>query len=299
MSGAAKERHDHTKRLRSQKVARTFRGTASTLTLLAVLVGCADVKQVGGGLVNSVENAFGSYINESDVCVNQRRDMVEQASLFDQETLGGIALAIGAGVTVGLVSQSLEAGIATTAVALAGLYLAKYLKDGNNPTQVTSAIRSDVRAANTQIDKTAAAFRQIDKCRRNEAKAIRAALRKGTITREVAKTQMAAVKERRQQDIDKFEELAENISQSSAAYASAYNDIAADNGRRGFEISDSGSIKRTRGVARKKNKSVKLAGARKSEVRRLERDCLTNVKKRDEMFRVAKKAKAKQSSYDI
>lgn len=284
-------------------LGRFFKMTVSTLTIASLMAGCANVegtiKQTAGGIENAFDNAFGNYIDDTDVCVNQRREMVDAASFFDQETLGGIAVAVGAGVVTGLLTQSVETGLIVTATLIAGVYLNKYLEEGRDATGVTSAVRNDVQKANSQIDDTLVAFKALDKCRLDEAKAIRAELRGDRITRTVAQEKMAAVKARRQEDIEKFRDLADNISESTVAYASAYNEIAANNNRRGFEIGDTGTVKRSRKRAKPKKANDRLTGASGREVQRLERDCLTNAQKRDECFDIADKAETAQDGYEI
>lgn len=289
-------------------LSRGMRNAVGCLVILGVVAGCtqaerdqlgAKARELGGGIVNSIENAFGGYIDDRDVCVDERRTMVDSASTFDQDTLRVFVLATGGGMLTGMLTGDVATGVAAGAAILGAHYLGRYLQEGKSGTDVTRAVSSDVSTANDRIDQVLAAFKSIDDCRRRQAADIRNRLGIGAIGREQAQAEMADVRARRQQDIEQFRRLADNISTSTEAYVAAYNEIAADNGRRGFDIREDGRIVKSRSRAEGTLEGDQLAGASAAEMNRLERDCLTNVRKRDDCFELADNAEEEQDEFVI
>ncbi len=245
------------------------------------------VNSVGsGGLFNS-----GYLSDTSDVCLAQRQEMADKGSLFDPEVLKTALLGAGSGgLLAALSGENVLAGAAIGAgLGLAAGYLNKLQKDGLNGTQIASRARDDIRTENRKIDELIRAFDEVSDCRKNEGKVIQRAYNKGDLKKADAQTQMAEVRERFAEDRAKFKEIAEQISDKSENNAAIYNDIAADSGGNALEVKSYRAGKKSAKVRRKT--ATKQAGteegslkANNKEVKALQRECLTNVKKRDDCF---------------
>ena len=163
-------------------------------------------------------------------------------------------------------------------------------------------VRGDIASDNRRIDALLASFDRLSDCRKRQAAGVQGAYGAGTITRETAETQMAGVRSKFAEDRAKFREIADAISEKSRNNAALYNDIAADNGGNALVVQEYKPRATTARVT--KAPAKKEAGteggslkADKSEVNALQRDCLTNVKKRDDCYE--KVAEAEEVEDDL
>ncbi|MEM7544016.1 MAG: hypothetical protein AAF367_00625 [Pseudomonadota bacterium] len=277
----------------------TIRMSVCGATLLAV-AGCgtqvgqsasrdfnAAITQIGSGSLFS----DGYLDDKTDACYARRQALAEEGSFFDPEIVQSTLLGAGSGVVVALLTgENVLAGAAIGAgLGLAAGYLGKLQQEGLNGTQIASRASSDVRKDNEQIDDLIRSFDQLSDCRKGEGATIQAAFNNGNIDQATAKEQMAGVRARFAEDRAKFKEIAEQISDKSENNAAIYNDIAADSGGKALEVQaynrGQQSARVTRAPAQKTagTKEGSLT-ADKSEVDALQRECLTNVKKRDDCF---------------
>ena len=277
----------------------TYKMTVCGAVVFAI-AGCST--QVGqnasrdfGSVVNSVGSGslFNSgYLSDaSDVCLAQRQEMADKGSLFDPEIMQTALLGAGSGALIAALSgRNVLVGAAVGAgFGLAAGYLNKLQEDGLNGTQIASRARSDIRTENKKIDELIRAFDKVSACRKDEGKAIQRAYNRGEIKKADAQSQMAEVRKRFAEDRSKFKEIAEQISDKSENNAAIYNDIAADSGGKALEVKSYRAGKKNATVSRKS--ATKQAGteegslkANNKEVKALQRECLTNVKKRDDCF---------------
>lgn len=251
----------------------------------------AAVTQIGSGSLFT-----GGYLDKSDACYDQRAAMAEEGSFFDPDIVQATLLGAAAGgVVAALTGENVLVGAAIGGgLGLAAGYLGKLQSEGLNGTQIATRARTDIAAENTRIDKLIGTFDELSACRKGEASAIQAAYDAKTIDQATAEVQMGEVRSRFREDRMKFKEIAEQISDKSENNAAIYNDIAADSGGGALEVKPYKPRQRSARVT--KRTPPKTAGtqegslqADKSEVKALQRECLTNVKKRDDCFdRVAK-----------
>jgi len=291
---------------------RMYRMSVCGVALFAV-AGCST--QVGQGMsrdfnaaiteLGSVSLIGGTYLaDKSDACFDERQQMAEKGSIFDEAIVQSTLLGGASGALVAaLPGENVLVGAAIGAgLGLAAGYLGKLQKEGLNGTQIASRARDDIRTENRRIDELIVAFDQVSACRKNEGRAIQSSFNSGATNRETAQAQMAEVRERFAEDRSKFKEIAEQISEKSENNAAIYNDIAADSGGNALEVQSYRAGKKSAKVTRKR--ATKQAGtqegslkAEKKEVNALQRECLTNVKKRDDCF--DKVAEAEEGEGDI
>ena len=110
-----------------------------------------------------------------------------------------------------------------------------------------------------------------------------------TIDKVAAQEQMANVRVLYNEDVAKFRQIADQISENTESYAAVYNEVAADNRGAGeLQVKDYKKGRRSARVRR--NKPRKQAGTAKGSLQasnrrnvdKLQDECLTNVRKRDE-----------------
>lgn len=239
------------------------------------------------------------YLDPKDACYAERQTMAEQSRFFDAQQEIGEAIAVGivAGVVTGLITRDVETGVAVGAIAagtkLAAAYIQSMRRQGLNSSQITHRVSGDIEAENERIDALVKAFDEVDKCRQREAKEIKNNYSDKKIDRAEAEKQMLEVRTRRNEDVAKFQQIAEQIDTNSRNYAAIYNDIAADNGGRGLVVEEPRKKVRRPRRAEKTAGTAQdsLAGVSKADVRKLERDCLRNVRKRDDTFKRVERAK--------
>lgn len=286
---------------RRPRLATALRNGVSALCITAIAA-CATVEQAQRELVTTWDNLFANFDDPAldPVCHTERGELVDSATLFDEETLLIIGVGVAAGIIVGISTESVGKGIAATALILAGAYIRELVKDGRSSREVTQTFASDISKANDSIDEVIVAFKGLDRCRSAEAARVKQDYRAGRITFAAAQAQMATVKFKRTEDVKKFRELADSISDTTEGYALAFNEIAADNNTKGFEVQENRKIVRTKRVPEKSaTEEGSLAGAGRKNVNALQRDCLTNIRKRDECFDIAEAAEAESDDFEI
>jgi hypothetical protein len=266
-------------------------------TALAV---CLSLGACAGGDMGFDSVTSGSFFGDaylkdtSDPCIAQRRAMADQGSFFDKELIvaaaTGAALGAATGGLIAAVSgQNVLAGAAIGGgLGLAGGYLAKLYGEGLDGDGIIGHAFNDVAAENRKIDALLVSFRSLKSCRLNEARAIQAAYNAKTIDKAQAQAQMAGVRMRYDQDVAKLDQIAMQISENTESYAAVYNEIAADNNAGALEVQDyregAPSAKVTRKTPPRKSSTPQgsLQASNKQNVEKLQDECLTNVRKRDE-----------------
>lgn len=273
---------------------KAFRSTVGTL-LVVTLTACAD------GSVGSLTS--GGYLNSGDACFAERSAMAQQGRFFDERDIGeAVGVGIVAGVVAGVLSQDVATGVAVGVVAagtkLAASYILNMQKRGLSASRIAARTSSDVVVENQRIDKLISSFDALDRCRRNEARAIQKEYSRKQIDRGTAETQMAGVRQRRDADVAKFQEIAKQIDANSRGYAAVYNEIAADNGARGLIVQEpKQKVRRPRRAVKTAGTAQNsLAGVSRTEISSLERDCLRNVRKRDSAFKRVERAKTESKT---
>lgn len=278
----------------------SLKSSASGLVLVSMLAGCAGGP--GGQMGTDFDNFLtqigsvglfsdGYLSDSSDACATQRSRMAETGSFFDNDVVRATLLgAATGGLTSILTGEDIATGILVGgAIGLAGGYLAKLAQDGLSGAEITNRARSDIQTDNRRIVELINAFDSLSDCRKAEAAAIQSAFNSGALTQAEANEQMAGVRDRFREDRLKFKEIADGISDKSDSNAAIYNEIAADNGGRALEVREyrpratSTVVRRTPPPKQTEVADGALA-ASQSDVEALQRECLTNVERRDDCF---------------
>ena len=279
--------------------------TSAALALVLTLSGC-NTTQVGnalndvgssiaGGFEALTSGAFfsdGYLANRSDACFQQRQAMAEHGSFFDKElvaaTLGGAA--VGGLVAAIRGDNVLEGALIGGAVGLAGGYLLKLQRDGQSADSIIGQAFGDVQAENRKIDNLLGSFRSLKTCRQDQGRTIQASYNAKTIDKVAAQEQMANVRTLYNEDVAKFRQIAEQIAENTDSYAAIYNEVAADNQASTLEVKEYRKGRRSTRVRRKTPKKQagtapgSLRASNRRNVDKLQDECLTNVRKRDEVI---------------
>lgn len=270
------------------------------LMLTSVLTSCATVEQAASDLDAAANRIFtGSYATQEvdPVCYMERTALVESGEFFDKAliaaTVGGAAIGALTALIAG--ENVVEGAIIGGVSGLALGYISKLQGEGG-AYHVLSTSLTDVREENAKIEKFTNSVRALNRCRKNEAAAIRKDLKDLIITRPQAEERMAAVRMRHTEDVERAQKVSEEIIVHSTTYVDAYNQIAADNGRKGLQVDEyrPKRERRRRGSARRSNKvpkrvttnenqaSLKVNKNQRRDLRKLEKETVTNVNKRDD-----------------
>lgn len=304
--------------------ARRLRNSCISAVLCLSLAACGGEGSFAQKFSNDFSNFWGKltgqlidfefgadYLDKEDRCYAERKVLADHGAFFNARLVGQAATnALIVGLVAGIVTRdaqtvAIAAGVAAGAT-LAAAYLNKMQQDGASANDIFGQVSKDVKAENAKIDAVRNAFDGIKKCRRAEGKAIQRAYDRKEITRAAAEEQMGAVREKMEDDIKKFREIVAQIDNNSRNYAAAYNDMAADNGRRGLVVNDYKPKQKTpytntSGVAKKEagTEAGSLKMSNKGKLSGLESDCKRNVRKRDDCFKQVETAEAELGGFDL
>lgn len=291
--------------------------SGAALTLALGLSGCAgsEVGQtLSQGFSNLTSGSFFSdeYLSDStDICLPQRQAMAENASFFDEElvaaTVGGAATgAIAGGLIAALRGDEIWAGaLIGGAVGAAAGYLGKKLQDGQDADTIIGSASNDIQTENRKIDQLLGSFRNLRTCRNNQGRTIQASFNAKEIDKDAALQQMAEVRTLYNADVAKFQEIANQIVENTDSYAAIYNEVAADNESQSLEVQEYKKNKRSTRLRRKPPQKTagtppgSLRARKKSNVKKLQSDVLTNVRKRDESIEEIQTAKADTAEMEL
>lgn len=254
--------------------------------------------------------------DQSDPCFVERQNMerygVEIKSTFD--TL------LDAGFVVGGVLDSIRqtgrvgGTFGSGGVSVSGGYIDALRAESGTILDLLRNASRDVDAENQRIDALLAAFENLSACRKAGAAAIRADYQANKISRADAEAGMGALRSASAQDVARFREIAQQISQNTDTYAEVYNEIAADND--GDELVVGPYRRETYQAGRPSARVVKRRPKKKStpkgsltakapaptvkpEVEQLQEKLLTNVRKRDEVINRVETATNETEELDL
>jgi outer membrane lipoprotein SlyB len=207
---------------------RPVRRLTAGLTAIALLAGCAtnQVDRIGAD-------------DGSDACRPQRVALDSTGNYYGQDMVRGAAIgAVSGGVLGGLIGAAatgrtrdiaIGAGagvLAGGALGAAGGYLAAKRRQAQDQASLSAAIGGDLANENAQLDKTQLAFNQLIDCRLMAAEAIRQEVRSGRMPLEAGRQQMAALRERAQQDIAIARRINQQIGTRGAEFDTAIDAVA-------------------------------------------------------------------------
>jgi hypothetical protein len=162
----------------------------------------------------------------TDSCHAQAVALDNTGNFFAQDILTGAALgAAGGALLGGLASGNLKGALigaaAGGAVGAAGGYWEALQQQSQNTAQLESTMTNNLTQENAQINATQIAFDNDMDCRFQQAAAIRAAYRAGTITEDQAAGQMAQVKTLAQRDLQLAQTINGQIQSRGAQFDTA------------------------------------------------------------------------------
>ena len=275
--------------------------------VMASLMGCETAQQFADQASSGFDSIFtDAYLADTnDACLPQREQLADQAEpLIADEVWQGALAGAAAGALGALIigENPLYGALIGGAFGAAGGYLAKLQSEGRSPFEIISGTTENIARENEQIDQLLAAFNTLSDCRKREARVIQRAFNNNEITRDAARVQMADQRAKFDEDVSKFREIANDIAENTESYAAIYNDVAADNDRNALEVQDYQRGKRSARVTQAKATKVigteegSLTVADKSNVKKLQNECLTNVRKRDDCFEAVERAETAKNS---
>jgi predicted patatin/cPLA2 family phospholipase len=119
---------------------------------------------------------------------------------------------------------------------------------------------------------------------------------------------MSAVRTKYDADVAKFREIADQIAENTESYAAIYNEVAADNNAQSLEVKEPTKVRSGRKSAKLSRKKPKktagtpkgsLKAKKKKNVKKLQDECLTNVRKRDECIEEIKSAEKQTGEMEL
>lgn len=284
---------------------RTAARTGAAFALVLGMSSCnttqvgSTLNQVGSSIAGGFDTltsgalfSDGYLANRSDACFAQRQALAEHGSFFDKElvvaTAGG---AVAGGLIAALRGEEVWKGaLIGGAVGLAGGYLLKMQQEGRSADSIIGQAFDDVAAENRKIDNLLVSFRSVKACRNNQASGIQSAYNAKSIDKATAQEQMAGVRALFAEDTAKFREISTQIAENTDSYTAVYNEIAADNRAGTLEVKEYKKGRKSARVSKRRAKKSagtpkgSLRASNKKQVSKLQDECLTNVRKRDEVI---------------
>jgi|GEM_PF-5301300 len=212
---------------------KTARPVTAVILSSFLLTSCA-------GVTGNVQSILpGGYLsNKDDACYAERKQLDASGNTFETELVRNVAAgALIGGIGAAVTGRNVLAGAAIGAVAgAAGTYLYDLWRKNNGDGDLTArqSIKR-VNEENEQLDKISRALDHIIECRKNEAKEVRAKLRKRIITRPQAEEMMKEVRMKYREDMAHAKKIADNVLTRSSENVAIYNRLAADNDQVGLE----------------------------------------------------------------
>lgn len=230
----------------------------------------------------------------SDVCRRELVALDSTGDYFAEDIVKGALIgAVGGGAIGALAGGSpRDALIGALAGATAGA-AAGYLKarqdQSRDEASLYLSVSNDIRRENASIDKTQLAFNQLLDCRQRSADRIKADLRAGRLPRAVAQTQMADVRQRRQNDLAVARGISQRIQDRGSNFEIAANQVAPP-------PAPGRSVQPLRPAASASAITTPLQVASASDVRAA---TSTNLAKRDQFNRAIQTAEARPSAFEL
>jgi hypothetical protein len=196
-------------------------GLCLLLTVLMLLPSCAGMSPRHAGFVDEA----------ADPCRAQRVVLAETDNYFAESIATGAVTGALMGVAAAALSGRRSAGSLVGSAMLGGVaggtagYWLRVREQAKNDQALYASMLKDLRAENTQIDRTQLAFDQLVQCRRQEADRVRADFVAGRIDESTARTRMAAVRQRYDQDLEKARAISQKVGERSTNFQFANEQV--------------------------------------------------------------------------
>lgn len=176
-----------------------------------------------------------TYDDKSDICYSWRSQLRQSEHYYAQSIIQGAAIGgvlgagtgvIGALIAGGDVGKGALIGGLTGLVAggVGGYYSAKQ-QDIADQQALAQSVRSDIIAANGEIDRTSLAFAGVRDCRFAAAQKVKNEFKTGRITRDQAIKQLDELRKQFDEDISIAQELGMKMNQRLTEYQDASSKI--------------------------------------------------------------------------
>lgn len=190
------------------------------LALFLLLPSCAamDPRNIG-------------YLDDTDPCRNQRAMLAETDDYFAQSIAAGAAIGALGGAAIAVLSGRRDAGTIIGSAVLGGVvggatgYWLQARKQAQNDQALYASVLKDLHTENAQIDRTQLAFDQLVQCRRQEADRIRADFAAKRIDEATARTRLASLRQRYDQDVERARRISQNVNGRSANFQFANEQV--------------------------------------------------------------------------
>ncbi|CAA7614587.1 exported hypothetical protein [Candidatus Terasakiella magnetica] len=192
-----------------------------------LLAGCAQTP--GGGYLSS------NVADPNDVCGVAHAELLNSKGFFERAILEGAL----AGAVVGALSGALIAGLSGRSAAqgaaigagagvlagAAGGYWQAKQQQTQDVAALSTSINSDLDKEAAEVARASAAFEKVSVCRTQAAATIKADLKAGIITRDVATTRMAEQKTRFKEEIAAAEAIGAKMIERQKEFATASDQL--------------------------------------------------------------------------
>ena len=176
--------------------------------------------------------------DKNDICYTWRSQLRQSEHYYAQSIVEGAVVgglvgagtgALGALIGGGNVGTGalIGGGVGAVAGGVGGYYLAKQ-KDIADQQALAASVRSDILAANGEIDRTALAFANLRDCRFAAAKRIKSEYKAGRIPRDKAVKQLDELKHQFDEDIQISQQLGLKMGKQLTEFQDANNKILAN-----------------------------------------------------------------------
>jgi hypothetical protein len=173
--------------------------------------------------------------NKNDVCYTSRNELRQSEHYYTRSVVEGALVGGAAGAGLGALTALMAGGNVGTAAligggagvvagGIGGYYLAKQ-KDIADEQALATSIRSDIVAANGEIDRTAMAFAKLRDCRFAASERIKAEYKAGRVPRPTAVKQIDELKQQFDEDIKIAQELGLKMGAQLTEFQDANNKI--------------------------------------------------------------------------
>ena len=173
--------------------------------------------------------------DKNDICYTWRSQLRESEHYYAQSIVEGAVVgglvgagtgALGALIGGGNVGTGalIGGGVGAVAGGVGGYYLAKQ-KDIADEQALAVSVRSDILAANGEIDRTAVAFAKLRDCRFAAAERIKSEYKAGRVPRDKAVKQLDELKRQFDEDIQIAQELGQKMGKQLTEFQDANNKI--------------------------------------------------------------------------
>jgi hypothetical protein len=200
--------------------------------------GCNRLLIVGFCLLSGCSALSVHQDDKNDICYTWRSQLRQSEHYYAQSVVEGALVgglvgagtgALGALIGGGNVGTGalIGGGVGVVAGGVGGYYLAKQ-KDIADEQALAASVRSDILAANGEIDRTALAFANLRDCRFAAAKRIKSEYKAGRIPRDKAVKQLDELKHQFDEDIQISQQLGLKMGKQLTEFQDANNNILAN-----------------------------------------------------------------------